>query len=573
MSENPDHPLKDFSINIKGIKCFTREGSGFFSFSPITFVIGRNNTGKSTVIDALQHLTRRHKKHSFGDIQRHGETALFEFLARPMPQQIARHFQDNVSGGGIPGGSHRAYAQNEKLSSREFLWSLDTKTMEFKLDAGKSKDCVPESAAMELLGRCYQNPLTWKWTLRVGAERDVKPELKGQERKLRGNGEGLTNLVRSFITSDDLPRSAVEVDLLEDLNTIYKGDNEFSQIICQENEGTGSWEIYLREDHKGDIRLSQSGSSLKTAFLVLAFLRLVPLIQDDSGLSDLIFCIEEPENNLHPALLRRLIEFLADEREKHGFSLVISTHSPICIDWAAKRRDATILHVRNEDDRTVCRNVTDYGGRSSILDDLDVRGSDILQSNGVIWVEGPSDRTYIRKWIELASQGELREGAHYTFLYYGGKVLSHFEAIAPEDVGEKIQMLLINRNAALVMDSDRRPKAGGGKGKPRMRLNDTKRRLIEEVNAIGGFSWVTAGKEIENYVPNYIWEKVAECDLSITGEYADIPSLPNLKKAARTKVELAHLVEEYLEEGCLNHLDLVEQIGRLCAHIRRWNKL
>ena len=36
--------------------------------------------------------------------------------------------------------------------------------------------------------------------------------------------------------------------------------------------------------------------------------------------------------------------------------------------------------------------------RDVLVDDLGIKASDILQSNGIIWVEGPSDRIYINKF-------------------------------------------------------------------------------------------------------------------------------------------------------------------------------
>ncbi len=35
--------------------------------------------------------------------------------------------------------------------------------------------------------------------------------------------------------------------------------------------------------------------------------------------------------------------------------------------------------------------------KNSILSDIGFKASDILQANGVIWVEGPSDRIYINR--------------------------------------------------------------------------------------------------------------------------------------------------------------------------------
>ena len=213
----------------------------------------------------------------------------------------------------------------------------------------------------------------------------------------------------------------------------------------------------------------------------------------------------------------------------------------------------------------------DYGDRISILDDLDVRGSDILQANGVIWVEGPSDRVYIKKWICLLSNNTLKEGSHYSFLYYGGKVLSHFEAMPNNEMSDKIKMLLINRNVAVVMDSDRQPRPRNNR-KPRMNLSKTKKRLIEEVKCRDGFSWVTGGKEIENYVPKSAWVSLCGADLRIGNEYVDIPALTALKAIAKTKVDLAHAVEPHISlAGMRGHLDLVENVEVLCSHIRGWN--
>lgn len=44
----------------------------------------------------------------------------------------------------------------------------------------------------------------------------------------------------------------------------------------------------------------------------------------------------------------------------------------------------------------------DYKGGADALDDLGVKASDLLQANGIIWVEGPSDRAYIHLKIRVA---------------------------------------------------------------------------------------------------------------------------------------------------------------------------
>jgi putative ATP-dependent endonuclease of the OLD family len=122
---------------------------------------------------------------------------------------------------------------------------------------------------------------------------------------------------------------------------------------------------------------------------------------------------------------------------------------------------------------------------------LDVRASDLLQANGLIWVEGPSDRTYINKWIELSSTGKLKEGIHYQIVFYGGRLLSHLTAEPERD--DLVNIFSVNRNAIVVMDSDKK-----SHGDP---INATKTRIKTEIERVGGIVWITDGREVENYLP------------------------------------------------------------------------
>jgi putative ATP-dependent endonuclease of OLD family len=570
------HPLEGFSINICGVKCFDDAGSGFFRFAPITVIIGKNNSGKSTILDVLQEGSKKQGRMFEGAMSRAGAAPRIEIESHPDRERLKINFSSNTRSAEIPGASHWAYA-NERILPHMFIWQFDQNRTATQISDNRVLEDLVARARQGIINS-LDFPFSGLWSMRIRAERDVQPEQRDTKRELSPSGRGLTNLVRAFINSEDLPRKLVEIDLLRDINKIYLGDSHFTAITCQENEASGDWEIYLREDGKGDIRLSQSGSSLKTVFLVLAFLRLIPEVKRTGASTKMLFCLEEPENNLHPALLRRLIDFLAQQRRELGFGLIITTHSPICIDFATKRDDCTILHVRVEDDRTKCQNVLDYEGQSNILNDLDVRGSDILQSNGIIWVEGPSDRIYIRKWIDLVSEGTLREGVHFSFMFYGGKILNHFDALPPEELPAKIAMLAVNRNIAVIIDSDRRPTEWhtktGRKRRPQMRLNATKKEILRQVEKHGGFSWVTAGKEIENYVPSKIWDLLASKSLNINGEYDDIPSRSELRKIAPTKVDLAHKVEAMIGlDEIVGNLDLEKCIHDLCRHIRAWNGL
>lgn len=61
--------------------------------------------------------------------------------------------------------------------------------------------------------------------------------------------------------------------------------------------------------------------------------------------------------------------------------------------------------------------------------ELGMRASDLVQANAVVWAEGLSDRIYLRHWLAQVAP-ELREGVHFSLLFYGGALLRH---LSPED--------------------------------------------------------------------------------------------------------------------------------------------
>jgi predicted ATP-dependent endonuclease of OLD family len=171
---------------------------------------------------------------------------------------------------------------------------------------------------------------------------------------------------------------------------------------------------------------------------------------------------------------------------------LIATHSAHFLDLP----EAAIFHVRLESGVSIVEPAVTDKAKSSICSDLGYRPSDLLQANSVIWVEGPSDRIYINHWIHAVDPA-LKEGLHYSILFYGGRLLSHLTANDPE-VEEFISLRRLNRHITIVIDSDR--------SKADEPINSTKKRVVDEFNQGPGFAWVTQGREIENYVAPYLME-------------------------------------------------------------------
>ncbi|SEL98442.1 AAA domain-containing protein, putative AbiEii toxin, Type IV TA system [Butyrivibrio sp. ob235] len=238
--------------------------------------------------------------------------------------------------------------------------------------------------------------------LRISAERDIVPETETDNEEVSENGEGATNLVRKFINTESYDESVVEKVILKELNTIMQPDAFFSAIRIQQigerTEKGYRWEIYLEEDGKR-YAISKSGSGLKTIILILINLYLIPLTKNYRSL-ELCYAFEEIENNLHPALQRRVFDYLYDFAAEKNTKIFITSHSPVAINTFYRKDNAKLYHVTKTNGESSVTDITNGSERNQILDDLGVRASDLFQTNGIIWVEGPSDRIYILQWLK-----------------------------------------------------------------------------------------------------------------------------------------------------------------------------
>lgn len=101
----------------------------------------------------------------------------------------------------------------------------------------------------------------------------------------------------------------------------YKGDNYCFVIFDDDNPEITS---NTRKGYPGGIDLADKGmGSIQLAILLL---RLATLIRKHKG-QQLTILLEEPEQNLHPALQSKLTELVYSINQKFGLHFIIETHS------------------------------------------------------------------------------------------------------------------------------------------------------------------------------------------------------------------------------------------------------
>ena len=333
--------------------------------------------------------------------------------------------------------------------------------------------------------------------------------------------------------------------------------NKFLKDVLEDDEAR----IEIPETRDTIIVHTKSGEVLPLRSLGTGIEAIILIAAAVTYQENKLFCIEEPELYLHPALQRRLIEYLVSDTNNH---YLISTHSAAILN----ANISSTSHITKEQWTRVDSVVTPAQLSNTVMD-LGNRASDILQSNFIVWVEGPSDRLYIADWLKKYDS-ELVEGAHFSIMFYGGGLLN--QLAVDDEPSDFINLLKLNRNLAIVIDSD--------KTSPQKRLNATKKRIIEEIEAINALYWVTKGYTVENYIPNSVIQQAVNDEYpsktysiednmykSPLGEkFTGITTKPNKVAVARGVIEKDVQLEEYSEE-------LRDHVKKLSIAIRKANGL
>jgi len=225
-------------------------------------------------------------------------------------------------------------------------------------------------------------------------------------------------------------------------------DGEEVTLIPREGEDV----LYVKIGHEKEQPIFHLGDGIQQIII-----QTLPLVLHAD--KNLILCVEEPELYLHPGYQRLLIERFLDTTNCEGRQVFVATHSQQFLDMTLDHSNISVYRVTKQppeqhdgDEWTPTFKVSLRSSQDRvILQELGVRNSSLLLANCTIWVEGITDRMYIRHFLKLwqnqasktksEDQRLFQEDIHYAFVEYSGNNITHWSFLDDSDEAMKPEWL------------------------------------------------------------------------------------------------------------------------------------
>ncbi len=452
----------------------------------ILLLIGKNDSGKSSLIYALKNISRYLNGEKV-------EIVKTDLLKRDKKNSFIFRIYGNLEK--IPQENEIIEVNNYEKIWLEYKWNLDNKpyicdnsfseinnidelgivfhqifekifTGQVNINAYK-KAITNDS---EILGRKIQIkfPII-----------EIIPEFRminydEKNRNFQFNGTNLRDLLAKYknpkIDDDSIRDDYIHIlDMVRDLSEYEKIDFSFPP----------NSEEFIVDNENFRLPITNYGTGFHQLLIMATGIILT---------KDKICCIEEPENHIHPELQKRFIKYLVNIPNRH---FIITSHSPVLINSIPEQSQSEIISFQKKDNKSIIKKVELDSEKIELIKDLGVSPSDILLANCIIWVEGPSDRIYIRKWLSIFAN-DLIEGIDYIFSFYK-QIVSLTTGLEPNHEEDYINIFNINPNNIVIEDSDKRDLDDN--------LQPKKEELKRKIESNGGIYISTQLREIENYLP------------------------------------------------------------------------
>ncbi len=270
-----------------------------------------------------------------------------------------------------------------------------------------------------------------------------------------------------------------------------------------------SWDSLFSVSLTGDaeIPINKRGSGTRRLILLNFFRAKAEQDAETKG-ANVIYAIEEPETSQHPHNQRMLIDAFEDIAERPGCQVLLTTHTPVL---ARRFSQSSLRHVAKANGQPAVLNGRDEATLRTIVDSLGVLPDHNIKV--FFGVEGRHDITFLKILSKLLRDGGedipdlglAEDSGHLLFVPLGGSCLDLWVARLRE----------FHRPEFYVLDRDNPPPA-----QPKYQA------IAAQLQARPNCTvWTTGKRELENYIhPDAIRPGVP--GYAGTGaDFEDVPAL------------------------------------------------
>ena len=357
------------------------------------------------------------------------------------------------------------------------------------------------------------------------------------------SGLGIYSDLQSRLLSPEQARRD-SVALFQDFlsREFFGGESVILVPALKNADGSANDVVYIKIGAESERPIHDLGDGMQS--LIICTYPIVTETQPGS-----LFFLEEPDLCMHPSLQRAFLDVLKSHHREKGHQFFITTHSNHLLDLVD---DADLVSVFSFS--AICKaekgavsqpgspprfriRAADRGDRE-LLAQLGVRPSATFLSNATIWVEGVSDASYLRAYMEafvhylglrggdawkgaVARLRQYKEDLHYAFVEYSGANLEHYnfegsegssscdqngataslesDSVSPRN-GRRTDVASLCATALVIADGDIADPHSKGD------------RLDRFLRQLGDRLIVLPGKEIENLIPESLVRQQVHAD-------------------------------------------------------------
>lgn len=197
----------------------------------------------------------------------------------------------------------------------------------------------------------------------------IKNQIVMQNEILASDGSNLVQVLNTIKNNNDRKFKRIEKFVNEAIPNIG--------ILQTPLESSTTSIGFMSEDESFVIPIADMGSGVEQILMTGVVL--------ETTTSEVSIALDEPESHLHPGAQRFLYNALLNS----GRQIFISTHSNV---FANIENDRTAIYqINNENKISSIRRISKELHYGELLKDVGLRNSDLLFSDAVVFVEGPSD--------------------------------------------------------------------------------------------------------------------------------------------------------------------------------------